>query len=80
VVVGLSVDEAGPDAVKLFAQKLGTSYPVVLGDEKTEEAFGGIEAVPTMFIIDRDGRVVKKHLGFTDKDGFESEIKPLLNP
>jgi peroxiredoxin len=56
------------------------SYPVVLADEKTEQAFGGVEAIPTTFIIDREGRIVKKHPGFTDKDEFENEIKPLLRP
>ncbi|MGH7994493.1 MAG: TlpA family protein disulfide reductase [Limisphaerales bacterium] len=80
VVVGLSVDEAGAEVVKPFAQKLGMNYPVVLADEKTQEAFGGIEAVPTTFIIDREGRIVKVHMGFADKDEFENEIKPLLNP
>jgi peroxiredoxin len=66
--------------VKLFAQRLGMNYPVVLADQKIQEAFGGIEAVPTTFIIDHDGRVLKKHLGFTDKDAFQKEIEPLLNP
>jgi peroxiredoxin len=80
VVVGLSVDEDGAKAVRPFAQKLGLNYPVVLADEKTQEAFGGIEAVPTTFIIDREGRIVKEHMGFADKDEFEHEIKPLLNP
>jgi peroxiredoxin len=80
VIVGLSVDEDGADVVKLFAQRLGMNYPVVLADQKIQEAFGGIEAVPTTFIIDHDGRVLKKHPGFTDKDAFQKEIEPLLNP
>lgn len=80
VVIGASVDEGGADVVKPFARKLGINYPVVLADEKTQQAFGGIEAVPTTFIIDREGRIVKEHMGFADKDEFENEIKPLLNP
>jgi len=56
------------------------NYPVVLVDKKLQQAFGGIEAIPTTFIIDRTGRVVKKHSGFANKDEFEQEIKPLLNP
>jgi peroxiredoxin len=80
VVVGLSVDEDGAHVVKPFAQRLGMNYPVVLADKKTQDAFGGIEAVPTTFIIDRKGRIAKEHMGFADKDEFENEIKPLLNP
>ena len=79
-VVGISVDEGGADIVKEVAQKLGMNYPVVLADDKTPQAFGGIEAIPTTFIIDREGRIVTKHLGFTEKDEFEKELKPLLNP
>src|SRR5208282_5885712 len=78
-VVGISVDEGGADVVKEFAQKLGMNYPVVLADEKTPQVFGGIEAIPTTFIIDREGRIVTNHLGFTEKDEFEKELKPLLN-
>ena len=79
-VVGISVDEGGAAVVKQFAQQSGMNYPVLLADEKTPRAFGGIEAIPTTFIIDREGRIVTKHLGFTEKDEFEKELKPLLNP
>jgi thiol-disulfide isomerase/thioredoxin len=80
VVVGASVDEGSAATVKDFTQKLGMNYPIVLADEKMEQAFGGIEAIPTTFIIDRAGRVVKKDSGFANKGEFEQEIKPLLNP
>lgn len=36
--------------------------------------------VPTTFIIDREGHIVKKHPGLTDEGEFEQEIKALLNP
>lgn len=78
VVVGISVDQADSGTVKSFVQKEGINYPVVLADSKVVTAYGGIEAVPTTFIIDRGGRVVKQHLGFTDKEEFEKEIKALL--
>lgn len=73
------MDEGGADVVKPFAQQSGMNYTVVLADDKTAQAFGGIEAIPTTFIIDREGRIVTKHLGFTEKDEFEKELKPLLN-
>lgn len=79
VIVGVAADQASADAIKSFVQKEGINYPVVQSDEKTEKAFGGIEGLPTTFIIDRGGRIVKRHLGFTDKADFENEIKPLLS-
>jgi peroxiredoxin len=54
------------------------NYPVLLADQKVAQKFGGIEAIPTTFIIDRQGRIVKEHVGFTEKKEFENEIKPHL--
>ena len=79
-VIGVSVDQIQATEVKKFAQKSGMNYPVMLSDSNTDQAFGGIEAIPTTFVIDREGRIVKQHLGFTEKEEFEKEIKPLLNP
>ena len=80
VVIGVSVDQASSDTVKSFAQKMGINYPVVLTDTKIVDAYGGIEGLPTTFIIDRTGRIVNQHFGFTEKSEVEAEIKPLLNP
>jgi len=79
-VVGVSVDESGLKTVKALAEKMGINYPVVLTDNKIVDAYGGIDGLPTTFIIDRSGHIVKQHLGFTDKSEVEAEIKPLLKP
>jgi thiol-disulfide isomerase/thioredoxin len=78
IVVGVSLDQGGASAVKSYTAKAGINYPVVLGDETIVRAFGGVEAIPTTFIIDRKGRIVNKHVGFVPKAEFETEIKPLL--
>jgi thiol-disulfide isomerase/thioredoxin len=78
VVVGVSLDQEGAPVVKSFMDKAGINYPVVLGDETIVNAFGGVEGIPTTFIIDHDGKIVRKHVGYTDKAEFEAEIKPLL--
>lgn len=78
VVVGVSLDQDGASVVKSFMDKMGVNYPVVLGDETVVNAFGGVEGIPTTFIIDREGQMVRKHVGYTEKSEFEAEIKPLL--
>ena len=78
VVIGVSMDQGGPAVVKSFMQKFGMNYPVVMGDETISEAFGGIEGLPTTFIIDRRGHLVDRHVGYTEKGDFERAIKPLL--
>ena len=77
VVVGVSVDEEGSAVVKRFMTQFGMNYPVVLGDMGLMQNFGGT-AIPTTVIIDRSGNVVARHVGFTSKETFEAEIKPLL--
>jgi thiol-disulfide isomerase/thioredoxin len=78
-VVGVSLDTAGTSVVKSFMKHLGMNYPVVIGDEKTAADYGGISAIPTTFVIDRNGKIVSSHQGYASQVVFESEIRPLLN-
>lgn len=41
-------------------------------------AYGGIEAIPTTFVIDRQGNIVHVHPVYADEATFEAEIKSLL--
>ena len=78
VVIGVSLDEEGTAFVQKFVKQHGISYPVVLGNKEVAAAYDGIDALPTTFIIDRQGKVVKGHRGFTKRTTFEAEIAPLL--
>src|SRR5579871_5698894 len=62
-VLGVSMDDDGWQAVKPFIQDLQVNYRIVLGDERTGDQYGGIEALPTAFLIDRTGRVATTHVG-----------------
>jgi thiol-disulfide isomerase/thioredoxin len=77
-VIGVSLDEQGPSVVKPFIERFAINYPVVMGNEKVLADYGGITAIPTTFVIDREGNVVAAHQGYTDQATFESEISPLL--
>ena len=78
VVIGVSVDQNGPAAVKSFATRMKINYPIVMGDEKTAVAYGNIEAIPTTFFIDRAGNVAGAHRGGATQSMFEEAVKPLL--
>ena len=79
VVVGYSVDDKAPQA-RAFATEYKMNYPILLGDgrEDVQDAFGPIWGIPASFLISRDGKVCKKHLGIAPKAVFEKEIKALL--
>jgi hypothetical protein len=49
-----------------------------MGNAKTGELYGGVLGLPIAFLIGRDGRIYKKHIGATDMSVLESEIVRLL--
>ena len=79
VIVGVSMDEAGPGVVKTFSEKFGVNYPMVMGDEKMLAAFGGIEALPTTFLIDRNGQIRDRKVGSEPTEEYLKKIVAVLN-
>jgi hypothetical protein len=50
----------------------------VIGTEKVSEAYGGVESLPTSFILDRNGKIVSTHIGLVRKGEYQDEIEALL--
>jgi peroxiredoxin len=75
-VIGLSLDR-GPSPVKKFVVKNNVNYPVVMADRKVSDAYRPAY-IPTTYIIDREGKIVSKVVGYNPKSFFVSEIKGLL--
>jgi peroxiredoxin len=75
-IVGIALDE--PDKVKAFAAQNGMNYPVLIGSNEVAMKYGGIEGIPTTFIIDKSGKIVNKFEGFRPRQIFETEVKKLL--
>jgi len=78
VIVGISLDQQGPDVVKPFAAKYGINYPLVMGDEKVVADFGGVEGIPTTFLIDRNGVIRDRKVGMEPKAEYEAKILKVL--
>jgi thiol-disulfide isomerase/thioredoxin len=76
-MIGISMDDS-PEPVVDFYKELQMNYPVAVGNSRLGELYGGIPGLPTTFLIGRDGRIYAKHVGATDPNVFESEIKELL--
>jgi cytochrome c biogenesis protein CcmG/thiol:disulfide interchange protein DsbE len=81
VVLGVSMDDDGWDAVKPFVAKMGMNYRIVMGNDRTAQLYGGIDALPTTFLIDRKGRIAAVHVGLADRRDFVDGVEQLLqNP
>jgi len=78
-ILGVSVDDSLKMA-KEYATGMKMNYPVLLAEGKEDilKAYDPIPSIPVSIIIDRDGRIVARHLGIAAIDVFEREITPLL--
>lgn len=78
-VLGVSMDEGGWETVKPYIEARKINYRVLLGNDQVGQLYGGVDALPTTFLIDRTGRIARVHQGLeTGKDGFKNEIDQLL--
>ena len=80
MIVGVSLDRGEPAVVKKFVEEQKINYQVVMGDDKIADAFGGVDAIPTTFIIDRGGTARFRKEGSMEHDEFEAILKPFLKP
>jgi len=78
MILGISLDHQGEKVVKNFVRKYGVNYPILMTDGKVDQLYGGVSAIPTTFIIDREGIIRKKHVGYRPKNVFKREVKELL--
>ncbi|MBN4081110.1 TlpA family protein disulfide reductase [Caldithrix abyssi] len=78
-MVSLSTDEDS-DYVKRFMKEKGlnVSFPILMADTKIRKAFGEVNALPTTFVIDGTGTIVRKYIGFRYRETFENDIRTLL--
>ena len=77
-VVAVSLDDEGWEVVRPFVEQYELNFPVVVGNDEMADEFGGVAALPTTFIIDKEGRIAATHAGLVSKSDYEDEIKELL--
>lgn len=77
-IVGVSLDRDGAKGVIDFTKKYKMQYTVVMGDADVVSIYGGITGIPTAFILDKKGNLVKKHIGYAEQEVLEEEIKDLF--
>lgn len=77
VVIGVSEDEVPAETVKAFADEHKMNYPVVMSTPELKKIFRGVVALPTTFVIDRDGKLSQKHVGLLNGANTELETQVL---
>jgi peroxiredoxin len=59
-------------------EKFGINYPIVMGDDEISAAFGGMDAIPTTFIVDRTGIIRDRKVGSEPTEDYEKRILAVL--
>ena len=87
-VLGVSTDDLDRDDKQKLADEkkeiessvehLQIPYPVLIDGASIATPYGGLDAMPTSFFVDRNGTVVAAQMGLTSKDDIEANIKKAL--
>jgi thiol-disulfide isomerase/thioredoxin len=78
-VIGIALDREGERVVGPIAREAKIPYPILLGvNTNIAEAYGKVDSIPTVFIIDRKGRLVRKLVGLHPFEELESQVKRYL--
>lgn len=79
VIIAVNVDNDPSDAEE-FLQKYPANFLIAYDDDRQLVRQYAIEAMPSSFLIDRDGTLVQNHLGFkvAKTDEYEAAIVAAL--
>jgi peroxiredoxin len=76
-VVGVTLDQ-GWEPVRPFMKAQKINYTVVMGDMNVVRSYGNITSIPTTFVIDREGVIRQRHVGYAPPQFFTEAVEELL--
>jgi len=76
-VIGVSMDDTSAP-VKSLRQRFAFNYPLVMGDAKFGNLYGGVLGLPVRFLISRDGKIIRVWRGEVPADTVEKALKTAL--
>ena len=87
-IIGIAIQSGSPENIKLFSEHYKINYPILtdINGNESYKAFSdygtisgvGMRAVPTTFLIDRDGYIVRTYRGARPGNVFLKDLKPYL--
>jgi cytochrome c biogenesis protein CcmG/thiol:disulfide interchange protein DsbE len=77
-VLGVSMDDDGWKVLKPYLAEHPMNYKVMLGNDAVGDLYGGVDALPTTLLIDREGKIAATHTGVVDRAVCEKELRGLL--
>lgn len=82
-IIGISLDSftRGGDTkndVVPFIKEYGINYPVLVGDINVAQQYGGVNSIPTSFVIDKEGYIVAYYQGLMPKQQYVDDLNKAL--
>jgi len=77
-VLGLVFEQPGGQPIKTFAEQQGLSFPLYPPDYDIVQAFGGLTAIPTLFVIDKNQNIIQKYVGVTEVNTLEADLRAIF--
>jgi cytochrome c biogenesis protein CcmG, thiol:disulfide interchange protein DsbE len=78
IIVGISTDRSGSAGVREFLEQRGVTFPVAMATDAVVRDFGGVRALPTSFLIDREGIVRHQVRGMFAEPALRLAVDRLL--
>jgi thiol-disulfide isomerase/thioredoxin len=66
-VVGVARERTAPGQVAIHAAQIGVNYEILVGGRETGRLWGGIGILPTTFLIDQEGKVLRRYVGGSEE-------------
>src|SRR4029450_936881 len=76
-IIGVSEDEDALDEGKQFVSEHKINYPLVMSPPELPQAFPAGVSLPTTFVLDKDLRIMQKHIGLLSSAATEAEARAL---
>jgi peroxiredoxin len=77
-VLGVVLSQTGYPPTEDYAAQQHLRYPLYVADYNVILAFGGLTAIPTMFVIDKNQNIIQKYVGVTETNVLETDVKAIL--
>lgn len=79
VALGMNMDQ-NPEDVTSFLNRVNVNYPILKTDPITLQAYGGVSSIPLAFLVDKQGYIRQRYMGYDNRiaEEMERQIQTLI--
>jgi peroxiredoxin len=77
-MLALALDQTSRDSLKTYAEQQHLRYALHGANYDVIQAFGGLTAIPTTYVIDKNQNVIDKYVGVTETNVLDADVKAIL--